>query len=158
MWLSSCIIYCRETELHAPKLPDLKKQTLVYHHFCRSGIQAWFSQTQSSCEGTSLVVQWLRIRLTVQGTQVQSLVWEDRTCCGATKPVPQESQCSARKTPLMPQRSCVPQLRPDKAKEIHIKKKVSHEAVIKLLTRALFSSEGTSGRFTSELSLNGYWI
>ena len=37
--------------------------------------------------GTSLVVQWLRIRLPMQGTQVQSLVWEDPTCRGATKPV-----------------------------------------------------------------------
>ena len=37
--------------------------------------------------GTSLVVQWLRICLPVQGTQVQSLVREDPTCCGATKPV-----------------------------------------------------------------------
>ena len=36
--------------------------------------------------GTSLVVQWLRIRLPVQGTRVQSLVWEDSTCFGATKP------------------------------------------------------------------------
>ena len=41
-----------------------------------------------------------RICLTVQGTQVQSLVWEDPTCCGATKPVPQpENQCTARKIP-----------------------------------------------------------
>ena len=37
--------------------------------------------------GTSLVAQWLRIRLSLQGTQVQSLVQEDPTCCGATKPV-----------------------------------------------------------------------
>ena len=35
----------------------------------------------------SLVVQWLRIRLPMQGTQVQSLVWEDPTCRGATKPM-----------------------------------------------------------------------
>ena len=28
---------------------------------------------------TSLVVQWLRIRLPVQGTQVQALLWEDPT-------------------------------------------------------------------------------
>ena len=35
---------------------------------------------------TSLMAQWLRIRLPMQGTQVQSLVWEDPTCCGATKP------------------------------------------------------------------------
>ena len=37
--------------------------------------------------GTSLVAQWLRIRLSVQGTQVRALVWEDPTCRGATKPV-----------------------------------------------------------------------
>ena len=36
--------------------------------------------------GTSLVVWWLRIRLPMQGTQVRSLVWEDPTCHGATKP------------------------------------------------------------------------
>ena len=36
---------------------------------------------------TSLVAQWLRIRLPVQGTWVRSLVLEDLTCCGATKPV-----------------------------------------------------------------------
>ena len=37
--------------------------------------------------GTSLVVQWLRILLPMQGTQVRPLVWEDPTCRGATKPV-----------------------------------------------------------------------
>ena len=37
--------------------------------------------------GTSLVAQWLRIRLPMQGTQVRSLVQEDPTCRGATKPV-----------------------------------------------------------------------
>ena len=37
--------------------------------------------------GFSLVVQWLRIRLPMQGTQVRALVQEDPTCCGATKPV-----------------------------------------------------------------------
>ena len=37
--------------------------------------------------GTSLVAQWLRIRLPMQGTLVRSLVQEDPTCCGATKPV-----------------------------------------------------------------------
>ena len=36
---------------------------------------------------TILVVQWLRIHLTMQGTLVQSLVWEDPTYCGAAKPV-----------------------------------------------------------------------
>ena len=37
--------------------------------------------------GTSLVAQWLRIRLPMQGTRVRALVWEDLTCRGATKPV-----------------------------------------------------------------------
>ena len=35
----------------------------------------------------SLMVQWLRIRLPIQGTRVRSLVWEDPTCLGAIKPV-----------------------------------------------------------------------
>ena len=35
----------------------------------------------------SLVAQWIRICLPMQGTQVQSLVQEDPTCHGATKPV-----------------------------------------------------------------------
>ena len=37
--------------------------------------------------GTSLVVQWLRIRLPMQGTWVRDLVREDPTCRGATKPM-----------------------------------------------------------------------
>ena len=36
--------------------------------------------------GTSLVAQWLRIRLPMQGTRVQALVQEDPTCRAATKP------------------------------------------------------------------------
>ena len=32
----------------------------------------------------SLVVQWMRICLPMQGTRVRALVWEDPTCCGAT--------------------------------------------------------------------------
>ena len=37
--------------------------------------------------GASLVAQWLRIRLPMQGTRIRALVWEDPTCHGATKPV-----------------------------------------------------------------------
>ena len=40
-----------------------------------------------SINGSSLVVQWLRTRLPMQGTRVQALVQEDPTCHGATKPV-----------------------------------------------------------------------
>ena len=38
-------------------------------------------------QGTSLVVQWLGIWLPMQETRVRSLVQEDLTCHGATKPV-----------------------------------------------------------------------
>ena len=37
--------------------------------------------------GTYLVVQWLKIYLPMQGTQVRAVVQEDPTCCGAAKPV-----------------------------------------------------------------------
>ena len=39
--------------------------------------------------GTSLVAQWLRIHLPMQGTRVRALVQEDPACRGATKPVGQ---------------------------------------------------------------------
>ena len=48
--------------------------------------------TTTSCyllivrKGTSLVVWWIRICRPVQGTTVWSLLWEDSTCCEATKP------------------------------------------------------------------------
>ena len=41
---------------------------------------------------TSLVAPWVRICLSMEGTQVQSLVQEDSTCLGVTKPV---SHCSS---------------------------------------------------------------
>ena len=50
----------------------------IYNHF---------GSIRNCCLGTSLVVQWLRILLTMQGTRVWSLVWEDPTCRGETKPV-----------------------------------------------------------------------
>ena len=37
--------------------------------------------------GASLVAQWLRICLLMQGTRVRALVWEYPTCRGATRPV-----------------------------------------------------------------------
>ena len=38
-------------------------------------------------EGAFLAIEWLRIYLLMQGTQVRSLVLEHCTCLGATKPV-----------------------------------------------------------------------
>ena len=34
-----------------------------------------------------MVAQWSIIYLPIQKTQVQSLIWEDATCLGATKPL-----------------------------------------------------------------------
>ena len=48
----------------------------------------------------SLVIQWLRICLPMQGTQVQSLIQEDPTCHRAAKPVHQ-NYCA-----LEPQSPC----------------------------------------------------
>ena len=45
--------------------------------------------------GTSLVVWWLRIHLAMQGTSVPSLVWEEPTRHGATKPVGHNYSASA---------------------------------------------------------------
>ena len=40
---------------------------------------------QKESWGASLLAQWLRICLLMQGTWVCALVWEDPTCCGATR-------------------------------------------------------------------------
>ena len=42
---------------------------------------------QKEIDRASLVAQWLRICLPMQGTRVRALVQEDPTCRGATKPV-----------------------------------------------------------------------
>ena len=46
-----------------------------------------FTSNKSGNFRASLVAQWLRICLPMQGTRVRALVWEDPTCRGATKPV-----------------------------------------------------------------------
>ena len=49
-------------------------------------LSTWSLLKWTKC-GASLVAQWLRIRLPMQGTWVRALVREDPTCRGATKPV-----------------------------------------------------------------------
>ena len=58
---------------------------LIGAHFCYSYIGCIFV-LKFQC-WASLVAQWLRVCLPMQGTQVRALVWEDPTCHGATKPV-----------------------------------------------------------------------
>ena len=71
-----------------------------------------FSTDFKSFHGTSLVAQWLRIHLPMQGTWVQALVQEDPTCRGATKSVatkPQLLSPSATTTEARAPRACAPQ-------------------------------------------------
>ena len=62
-------------------------------HTCSTGprvanfIQLGQRGRKVSTHETSLVVQWLRTHLLMQGTWVWSLILEDPTCHGATKPV-----------------------------------------------------------------------
>ena len=64
---------------------------LIYQEAkCSSDLQPeskLFGMIKNEVLGTSLVVQWLRMRLSMQATQVPSLVQEDPTCHRATKPV-----------------------------------------------------------------------
>ena len=51
------------------------------------GRQVLRAQEARGGGGASLVAQWLRICLLMQGTRVRALVWEDPTCRGAARPV-----------------------------------------------------------------------
>ena len=71
-------------------------EEMLYSFFPPWGVFVWFwhqgntgliERVENIPSGASLVVQWLRIHLPMQGTRVWSLVQEDPTCCGATKPV-----------------------------------------------------------------------
>ena len=70
--------------------------------FCR--------RIKKSAIGTSLVAQWLRIRLPMQGSQVRSLVREDPMCRGATKPVHHNYWACTLKPTSHNYRAHVPQL------------------------------------------------
>ena len=43
-------------------------------------------KSKTNFKRISLVVQWMGVHLPMQGTRVQSLVWEGSTCPGATEP------------------------------------------------------------------------
>ena len=77
--------------------------------------------------GVSLVVQWLRIHLPMQGTRVQALAREDPTCHEATKPVRHNYWACA----LEPMRhnywAHVPQLLKPACLEPMLHNKVSHD-------------------------------
>ena len=87
----------------------------IAHVICQKGKQVFskVSWNQSTI-WISLVAQWLRIRLPMQGARVRALVREDPTCRGATKPV--RRNYWAREPQLLSPRAattepCVPRAR-----------------------------------------------
>ena len=47
------------------------------------------------------MVEWIRICVSMQGTQIQSLVWEDSTCYGATKAIATNSSAHVLQRPKL---------------------------------------------------------
>ena len=76
---------CRRLDMHL-KLSDQQLKTILYiYRLLYQNLMV--TTNQKTTIGASLVAQWLRICLPMQGTQVRALVWEDPTCHGATGPV-----------------------------------------------------------------------
>ena len=69
-----------------PNCPQPRKVDKTARFYIDPRDSAWIHSGNKK-ERASLVVQWLRIRLPMQGTRVRALVWEDPTCRGASGPV-----------------------------------------------------------------------
>ena len=81
---------------------------------------------QKQINGASLVAQWWRIRLPMQGTRVQDLVQEDPTCCRATKLVRHNYWACALEPASHNYWACVPQLLKPARLEPVLRNKRSH--------------------------------
>ena len=68
---------------------DIANKDLLYStgNSTQYSLMAYMGKESKNECRTSLVAQRLRIRLPMRGTRARALVWEDPTCCGATKPV-----------------------------------------------------------------------
>ena len=91
---SARIIQCGHLRIKIHFFKNQNRSNIITHFICRISLQMMFIYLQklglsSKKEdfGASLVAQWLRICLPMQGTRVRALVWEHPTCRGATRPV-----------------------------------------------------------------------
>ena len=78
---TTSVLACVVGDRHHAHLSLLKLETIIgtkHMEIKIAGKVSWRA---------SLVGQWLSICLPMQGSQAQSLVWEDLTCCRATEPV-----------------------------------------------------------------------
>ena len=73
-------MYLIHLYLISPMRKSYNMQRVLVFHF-------YYYHYQKFHFRASLVAQWLRIHLPMQGTRVRALAWEDPTCHGATKPV-----------------------------------------------------------------------
>ena len=71
---------------HLPKLVCFVSH-FIYHRAAITTSLRLKSQPLKHVLRASLVAQWLRICLLMQGTRVRALVWEDPTCHGAAGPL-----------------------------------------------------------------------
>ena len=71
-------------DMNLSKLWEMVKNREAW---CAAGYGVTKSRTLSDWTELNLIVQWLRICLPMQRTQVQSLVQEDSTCLRANKSV-----------------------------------------------------------------------
>ena len=81
-YVSSCIR--RACSVTWAREPTIASHGCAYPVTLEIGKNA---QVKKQGLGASLVAQWLRVCLPMQGTRVRALVWEDPTCRGATGPV-----------------------------------------------------------------------
>ena len=71
-----------------PKVQPSLRTRMLKQCFKNFSVHMHYLDSYSNVDsGTSLVAQWLRICLPIEGTLVGSLVGEDPTCRGATKVV-----------------------------------------------------------------------
>ena len=82
-----CILYGAPGYCHKSKCHKKEPSPTVYKVKDENTLARHLQFNSTLCSQTSLVVQWLRVCLLMQGTWVWSLVQEDSTCCGATKPL-----------------------------------------------------------------------